>query len=225
MPIARSTLAGATTGVLLLAVAVGFGVGLPEVVENPDAASAETADLPALPDRLDDRFVALPAVTPQDGKATTPDEIAQMNAFAQEAAKSEQAAVKTLTDLYGEAAVRSYLDIPATTAEQQTTRPAQIAVTVVQGDPGLVIPSGPFPIDQQGTHYELKKIAGHQCSVIWSDPYDPTTGQPTGAEATAENYQVECRAARDGLAFDLYSTGLLPEDAVSYLERVLELTA
>ena len=222
MPIARSTLAGAASGILLLAGAVGFGVGLPEVVDNPGATATE---LPQLPDRLDDRFVALPAVTPQQGGAKTPDEIAQMNAFADEAAKSEKQAVSRLKKLYGDANVRSYLDVPAANTQQQGARPAQIAVTVVKGDPGLVIPSGPFPIEQQGTHYELKKINGHQCSVIWGDPYDPNTGLPTGEEATAANYQVECRTGRDGLAYDLYSSGLLPEEAVSYLEKVLELTA
>ena len=49
MPIARSTVVGATTGVLLLAGAVGFGVGLPKVVDDPAA-------VPTLPTKLDNRF-------------------------------------------------------------------------------------------------------------------------------------------------------------------------
>lgn len=221
MPIARSTLAGVSSGVLLLAGAVGFGVGLPEVVENPGA----TAQLPTLPDRLDDRFIALSAVTPEDGQADTPDAVAQMEAFASEAAASEVEAAQRLGGMYDDAIVRSYLDIPATLDPTAQVRPAQLAVTVVPGDAGLVIPSGPFQIDQQGTHYELKQIDGHRCSVIWAEAVDPTTGAPSGEEPTGANYQVECRAERGGLTYDAYSTGLTPDETVHYLELVLEKTA
>lgn len=223
MPIARSSLTGAAAGVVLLAGAVGFGVGLPEVVADPEASA--DVDLPTLPDKLDDRFVALSAVTPEVGGATTPEEVSQMEAFADQAAKSEKEANERLRGLYGDVALRSYLDVPATLATDQQTRPAQFAVTVVAGDAGLVIPSGPFQIDQQGTHYELKKIDGHNCSMIWSDPVDPTTGAPTGAEVTGASYQVECRAERDGLTYDLYSSGLTPDEATHYLDLVLEATA
>lgn len=221
MPIARSTLAGVTSGVLLLAGAVGFGVGLPEVVDNPGA----TAQLPTLPDRLDDRFIALSAVTPEDGQADTPDAVAQMEAFASEAAASEREAAERLGAMYDDAIVRSYLDIPATLDATAQVRPAQLAVTVVPGEAGLVIPSGPFQIDQQGTHYELKNIDGYRCSVIWAEAVDPTTGVATGEEPTGANYQVECRAERDGLTYDAYSTGLTPDETVQYLELVLEKTA
>lgn len=222
MPIARSSLAGAATGVVLLAGAVGFGVGLPEVVENP--AASESVELPALPDRLDDRLVAVSALTPEDGDATTADEIAQIEAFATAATASEKEGGEQLSALYGGAVVRSYLDIPATLAADGQTRPATLAVTVVPGEPGLVIPSGPFQVDQSGTHYELKEIDGYRCSVAWSEPADPTTGIPTGAEPTGANYQAECRAERDGVTYDVYGTGLTPEETVFYLERVLELT-
>ncbi|KRB80240.1 hypothetical protein ASE01_01745 [Nocardioides sp. Root190] len=223
MPIARSSLTGAAAGVVLLAGAVGFGVGLPEIVEDSDASAS--ADLPTLPDKLDDRFVALSAVTPELGGAKTAEEISQMEAFADQATKSEAEATERLRGLYGDVALRSYLDVPATTATDQQTRPAQFAVTVVAGDAGLVIPSGPFQIDQQGTHYELKEIGGHNCSLIWSDPVDPTTGAPTGAEPTGASYQVECRAERDGLTYDLYSSGLTPDEATYYLDLVLDSTA
>lgn len=222
MPIARSSLAGAATGVVLLAGAVGFGVGLPEVVENP---AAHAADLPKLPDRLDDRFIALSAVTPEDGKATTPDAVAQMKAFATEAASSEKEARERLAGIYSGAVVRSYLDLPATVAANATTRPATLAVTVVPGDAGLVIPNGPFQIDQSGTHYDLKKIGGYRCSVTWSETIDPTTGIPTGEEPTGANYQVDCRTDRDGVTYDIYGTGLTPEETVHYLDVILEETA
>lgn len=36
--------------------------------------------------------------------------------------------------------------------------------------------------------------------------------------------EVECRAERSGLTYDLYSSGLTPEEAVHYLDLVLEKT-
>lgn len=221
MPIARSTFAGVATGAVLLAGAVGFGVGLPKVVDEPDKASA--TDLPALPDRLDDRFVALAALTTDDTGGTSSAE--ELKTVAEGALKSESEASSNLAAMYDGAVARSYIDAKALAgAAQSQARPAQFAVTVVPGDAGLVIPSGPFPIEQSGTHYELKELDGRRCSLIWSEPLDPTTGAPTGAEPDGSNYQVECRAERDGLTYDLYSSGLKPEEAVQYLDLVLEKT-
>ena len=222
MPIARSTFAGVATGAVLLAGAVGFGVGLPKVVDEPDSASA--ADLPALPDRLDDRFVALGALTAEDTGGTSSAE--EIETVTKTAVENEAKASSTLATMYDGAVARSYIDAKALASAAQTqTRPAQFAVTVVPGDAGLVIPSGPFPIEQSGTHYELQQLGGHRCSLIWSESLDPTTGAPTGEEPTGANYQVECRAERDGITYDLYSSGLLPEEAVRYLDLVLEKAA
>ena len=56
-------------------------------------------------------------------------------------------------------------------------------------------------------------------------PVDPATGAPTGEEPKAANYQqVECRAERDGLTYDLFGNGMTPEEVVHYLELVLEQT-
>lgn len=222
MPIQGSTIAGAVTGVVLLAGVVGFGVGLPELVGD-DAESASSADLPRLPDRLDDRMVALSAVTPEQAKADTPEAVGQMEEFVARAEASEQDAEERLAELYGAATVRGYLDVPATTAGDPNARPAQLAVTVVPGEPGLLIPNGPFQIDQSGAHYELQEIDGHRCSVVWSDSVDPATGAPTGEEVDPSSYQVECRAERDGLTYDVFSSGLSPEEVVGYLDHVLEL--
>lgn len=223
MPIARSSLAGAATGVVLLAGAVGFGVGLPEVVENPGASSAE---VPTLPDRLDDRFIALSSVTAEDVKATTPEEIAQAKAIVDGSAASEKKAAARLGDTYGEVAVRTYLDIPATIDPNAQVRPPQIAITIAPGEGGPLIPHGPFEFDQSGTHYELTEVKGFQCSSIWAEAVDPTTGLPTGAERTGASYQeVECRTVRSGLTYDIYSSGITPDEAAHYLDLVLEQTA
>ncbi|MBM9461106.1 hypothetical protein JK386_14485 [Nocardioides sp. zg-536] len=219
MRIARSTAAGIITGIVLLAVVVGFAVGLPEATGGKD--------LPKLPDRLDSRFVALSAVTPEDGGATSSAGAEQIKAFAASAQASEKKARKRLGELYGEAEVRSYLDLPATVAGNPQARPAQFSVTVVPGDAGLVIPSGPFEIDgaQTGAHYELTEIDGYLCSKLWSDPVDPMTGLPTGLEPSGDSYQVECRAERGGLTYDIYSSGLDPEETAHYLDLVLRRTA
>lgn len=221
MPIARSTLTGAAAGVVLLAGAVGFGVGLPKVVDDPGAT---TADIPTLPERLDDRFIALQAITAEQGGATTPEQVEQFKTFTERSLTSEAEARKSLASQYGDAAVRAYLDLPDGAAAGQTA-PAQLAVTVVPGEPGLLNPSGPFSVDESGAHYELEEIDGHRCAVIWSDPADPATGVPTGQKPTAANYRVQCRTEDAGLTYDVFSTGLTPDEAVDYLELVVEQAA
>ncbi|MBM0124349.1 hypothetical protein [Pimelobacter simplex] len=214
MPIARSTVVGATTGVLLLAGAVGFGVGLPKVVDD-------TAAVPSLPTKLDDRFVALQAITQEQTGAD--DE--RYAAFVKEAEDSEATARKALAAQYDDAVVRAYVDVPDPSSSAQSV-PAQIAVTVIPGSSGLVNPSGPFLIDepQSGTHYSLEEIDGSHCAVAWNDPYDQTTGMPTGEEPTGADYRVQCRKEVDGLSYDLYTNGLTPDEVATYVDKVLALT-
>jgi hypothetical protein len=223
MPIARSTYAGVATGAVLLAGAVGFGVGLPKAVDDPGAPGSVTAeDLPSLPDRLDDRFVALASVTAENAGATAA-EAGDYETVAKNAATGDAEASSNLSAIYDAAVTRSYIDVEAMGQIAQTqARPAQFALTVVPGDAGLVMPSGPFQIEQQGTHYELKVIDGRRCSLIWSEAVDPTTGAATGEDPPASGYQVECRAEQDGLTYDIYGSGLKPEEAVHYLDLVLD---
>lgn len=224
MPIARSTITGVATGAVVLAAAAGFGIGLPKLIDDP-GATITAEDLPTLPDRLDDRFVALGALTAADAGAESPEDGALVENLANAAAQGDTDAAGTLTDLYGPATVRAYVDVQVMADLERTVAPAQMSVTVVPGDTGLVIPSGPFTVDQSGSHYELREINGHRCAVAWQDPVDPTTGQPTGGEVPASNYQAECRASRDGLSYDVYATGLDPEELAGYLDLVLEVTA
>lgn len=218
MPIARSTLTGVAAGVVLLAGALGLGVGLPEVIEDPGAT---TAELPTLPEQLDDRFVALQAITAEQGGATTPEQVEQFRTFTERSLASETEARESLGEQYGDAAVRAYLDLPDAGTPTRTA-PAQIAVTVVPGEPGLLNPSGPFSVDESGAHYELEEIDGHRCAVIWNEPADPTTGMPTGQEPSASDYRVQCRTEDAGLTYDVFSTGLTPDEAVGYLELIVE---
>ena len=224
MPIARSTVAGAVTGVVLLAGAVGFGAVLPKVVDEPTVTAA---DLPKLPDRLDSRMQALSTVTAEDAGVTAPADKAAIPGFAERAGKGDVTAASHLASLYGAARVRSYIDAKAMGQAATTqTAPAQLAVSIVPGSAGLVIPNGPFEIQQSGAHYELSEIDGHRCAISWQESVDPTTGQPTaGTKVPASNYQAECRAERGGVAYDVFSTGLEPKELATYLDLVLERTA
>lgn len=225
MPIARSSLAGAVSGVVLLAGAVGFGVGLPELVENPGATAGE---LPKLPDRLDARFVSVSSSTPDDFKADSPEDVADAKEIAKAFGDAEKNAIKGLTSVYGDVDVRYYRDIEASLAAANDptgrTGVAEIVVTVVPGQAGPVLPQGPFENNQNGTHYELKKLGGNPCAVQWVESVDPTTGAPTGEEPTGANYQIECHAQGDGVTFDVVSSGLDPDEYVRYLDLLLELT-
>ncbi|TNM36314.1 hypothetical protein FHP29_19320 [Nocardioides albidus] len=214
MPIARSTVVGATAGVLLLAGAVGFGVGLPKLV-------GDTAAVPSLPTKLDSRFVALQTITPEQAGAATPEEEQQIEEFTRRAAESEVETRKVLTEQYDGASVRSYMDVPEPGAQ---SAPAQIQVTIVPGPEGLVNPNGSFVVDEPGGHLDLREIDGSRCAVAWNDPVDQSTGVPTGQSPTADDYRVQCRKERAGLTYDLYTSGLKPEEVASYVDKVVALT-
>ena len=224
MPIQGSTIVGGVAGVALLAGVVGFGVGLPELVGDGDETTSRS-DLPKLPDRLDDRMVALSAVVPEDAGAKTAEDEKLVTQLAESARTSDLEASENLAELYDAATVRAYLDVEVMADTARQSAPAQMSVTVVPGDAGLVIPSGPFQINQDGSHYELEEINGHRCAAAWRDQVDPATGLPAEGQApTAAAFQAECRAERDGLTYDVYSTGLTPEELADYLDVVLERT-
>lgn len=220
MPFERSTVAGLAAGVLLLAGVVGFGVGLPEVV---DSDSGSAVELPKLPDELGDDVKALSAVTPQDAKAQTEQDAADIEDFTQQVAKSDAKSASHLASLYDDATVRSYVSL-ASMDTQTSDGLKTLGVSVVPGAAGLVIPRGPFEIEGQGAHYKLEKIDGHQCAVSWSEQVDPSTGQPVqGGDATA-SYQVECRTDRDGLTYSVFGNGFDGEQIAGFLDQVLAAT-
>lgn len=218
MPIARSSLAGAATGVVLLAAAVGFGVGLPKVIDDP-AAAAPT--LPTLPEKLDDRFVALTNVTAEQVGMTGPDADQEFKAAIAGIKKSDKDADAFFTKEYGAGRVRTYISIPPAGSQ---TGAAQMAVTVAAGEPGLLNPQGPYVTDEVGAHYQLQDVQGKRCAVTWRDATDPATGMPTGQAPTAASYTVQCRTGSKGLTYDIYANGLTPDEVAGYLDKVIDLT-
>lgn len=220
MPVQRSTYVGVVAGVLLLAGVVGFGVGLPHVVGDDQAA---TPHLPKLPDALSSDVKALSAVTATDAKAKTDQDRKDIAAFAKRVAASDKKAASHLASMYDEATVRSYISL-ASMDPQKSQGVRTLGVTVVPGDAGMVIPRGPFEIEGQGAHYTLKRINGHRCAVSWSEQVDPTTGQPASGADNSASYQVECRAARDGLAYSVFANGFDEKQVAGFLDEVLEKT-
>ncbi|MBS4752805.1 hypothetical protein KG112_08305 [Nocardioides sp. zg-ZUI104] len=217
----RNALLVVPLALVVLLVGAGAGAGVTYLVVSDDPAAA---DLPTLPDRLDHRFVALPAVTPEDSGARTSADRSSTERFNQDAEAAEKKAREALGALHGTATVRSYLDVAAARDVSRVAPAAQFAVTVVPGDAGLVIPQGPFEFEQPDRGMQLSEIGGHRCATLWTRHLDPVTGQQTDGEPTAEDYQVECRAERDGLAYDISASGLTPEETARYLDLVLEKT-
>ena len=222
MPIARSSLVGATSGVVLLAGALGLGVGLPKLTDEQYGASD---DVPTLPDRIGGRFLAASELTPEDVKADNDADVDYIKKLAASTTVGDASGNDALADVYGDAATRTYVDVEAFAALKTTgVAPAVMTVSVVEGSAGLVMFGGPIPTDQNGSHYELKTIDGYPCAVAWNEPVDQTTGQPTGEKATAANYQVECRGERNGLAYDVLANGVKPDEVATYLTDVMEKT-
>jgi hypothetical protein len=210
MRITRATIVGIVAGLLVLGAFAGFAIGLPKVVKT---------DLPALPDRLDSKFVAISAATPADLGSTSAQGAAQAQQVAANAKTGDATAGANLTSLYGDAEVRSYLDVSVlSTGHQLQSAPAQLSITVAPGEAGLVIPSGPFAIDQNGQHYKLEKVNGFQCASVYGDPQAATA---TTAATGTTYLQADCRGAADGLAYDIFATGISVDDVASYLQRVI----
>ncbi|MEQ6900568.1 hypothetical protein [Nocardioides sp. YIM 152588] len=208
MPLARSSTVGVTAGVVVLAGLVGFGVGLPKVIDSPGTAT----EMPALPDEV----AGLQAVATVDVAETDLDEdvrerYAELLAAA---ADSDVAAAENLAAQYGDAEVRMYLEVDALSGVSAGGSISQLTVTVVPGEQGLLMPGGPYEADT----YTLEEVDGNRCSVITQNGYSAT------GEASL-SHQVECRTSADGLTYDVYSVGMSPEEASAALDEVVDASA
>jgi hypothetical protein len=208
MRITRATIAGIVGGLVLLALFAGFAVGLPKV----------TGGLPDLPDRLDNGYVAISAATADELGVTSATDAQSLSALVANAKKQDQHAADELSELYGDATVRTYLDVSAIPAARQGgPTPGQLAVTVVKAAPGLVIPSGPVQVDMQGQHYQLKKIDGFDCAVTYADAQPAS--QTSAAQPTTY-LQTDCRAPKGELTYDVFGSNIAPDDVVALLKSL-----
>ncbi|GAA4814204.1 hypothetical protein ACFQ0K_06090 [Nocardioides caeni] len=226
MPIARSTLAGISTGIVLLAGAAGFGIGLPKVIDEPDAVAA--GEVPTLPDRLDDRMISLSALTPENTGVSTAELVTAISEGAINSVESDDETTAALADIYGAASVRTYIDAAALGQTMETQdgsiATGQLVVTVIPDGGLAALPRGPYVVDSSGVKYEPTEIDGHPCAV--SEIYvDQQTGQPIEGDIPAINYSVECRGQSNGLGYVVSSAAMLPEEVAAYLELVMEQTS
>ena len=197
MPIARSTQAGIATGVVLLAAVAGFGIGVPKATGS---ASASTPDLP-------DEIAGYTAL------ATLPSEQAEALGITSEAAAEQDTdAEANLSEQYGDASVRYYIDAEDAANVQTTGGFGRFSIVVIPAeDAALPMFGGPYESDA----YELRTIDGHRCSIAWQPSAD-------GAEPDAYAYQVQCRTVVDGLLYDIYSSSIAPDDVAALLTEVTE---
>ncbi|MCL2613571.1 MAG: hypothetical protein FWD95_10130 [Nocardioidaceae bacterium] len=204
----RGTIIGLVAGVVLLAVVVGFAVGLPK---------ADGESMPSLPDQLAAKVVAVSALTPQLAGATSAQQVTAVHQFAAQAEQSDAKGSKRLTHLYGDAKVRTYVDMAHLDRVTQGL-PNEVAVSVVKTDPGLVFPSGPVAVDLDTTHYAMKKIDGFQCAGTYADAQQATAT----SQATGEQYGTsECRGEQNGYTVDVYASGTSLNEAAGYLKTIL----
>lgn len=206
MPSASSAVTGIVSGVVLLAGVVGFGVGVPEMTGETSSASA-----PELPDNIGS-FRAFTVLTPADLGAQGAEQEESYASDIEMVAGLEEQAEKTLTEQYGDASVRRYIDDEQV---RSGTSAGVFTLTVVPGDDtGLVIPYGPF--EQEGA-YELRTIDGHRCAVL-------SQSSTPGAQPTEADYQVECSTVADGMVYDLHAVALAPEDVAALLTEAVDAT-
>lgn len=201
MPL-RSTIAGAASGVLLLAGVFGFAVGLPEVVADDadgDAEGARTgsgaAPAELIPETLlGGALVRYPAID------------AQMTEVADAV---ESFGTEKLTDVFGtDVAVGIYA-----TPDLQV----QVAVTIYDGESGLFLQKGPpvppeFAASQE-TIGDVVRQGDSVCIAQWqSQAY---------AEGSAP-FQAQCQRVVDGRTINVYaSPGLTVEQTAEVVDDVV----
>jgi len=217
MRITRTTIAGIVAGIILLAVIAGYAIGLPKADDSDE--------LPSLPDHLGD-LVALSVASPtqlgnnnpQAGAAfaqATPEQAASaIKTINAGAVSSDDKAAAHLARLYGDATMRSYID------GTNKSQGGQLAVTVVDGHAGMVIPGGPAEtVSASGVHYDLKRMGAALCAGQWQEPQAASAQGP----ATGVAYgSAECRIERDGLTYDAYGSGLSLRQVRDLLQKVVD---
>ena len=209
MRITRATIVGIVGGFVVLALFAGFAIGLPKV----------TGKLPELPDKLPPGFVAISAATAGDFGVTSAADTQGVAQLVENAKLRDKESSDHLSELYGDASVRTYVDPAAFAQARQTgTGVANFTVTVVNTAPGLVIPSGPMQVEVSGQHYETKKIGDAQCAATFTDAQPATQTTP----ATGTTYlQTECRESKGDFTYDVYGSNVSTDDVTAILKSLV----
>lgn len=210
MRITRATIVGIIVGVLLLGGLVGFAVGLPK-----------TEELPKLPDTLGAQVFGMSTITAEEvSSALGPQAAAgaDFDKLRSTTATRDAQTSQQLSDLYGDATYRTYIDLGHQDRLSAGSGYISIGVTVVKTQPGLVFPQGPAAIDNGAAHYAMRQIDGYQCAGTYQD------AQPASATSAAspELYGTsECRTERGGYTYDVYGSSTSMDEAAAYLTAAI----
>lgn len=200
MPL-RSTIVGATSGVVLLAGLVGFAVGLPEVTgdeAHPEKESAEPGTPPAdlIPETLlDGRLVRYSEIDPQ---------------LAQVFDEVEHYSTDNLTENFGtDVAVGIY-----STQDES----ARVAVTIYAGESGLFLQTGPpVPPELSGNAQivgEFARAGDSVCFAQW---------QPSAKAQGGPPVQAQCQRVVGGYTVNVYDAGgLTVEQTAEMVDDVVD---
>lgn len=205
MPIARSSVIGAVSGVVLLAGFVGFAVGLPELTDDEETASAQ-GPRPAVADELPDSLLD--------------DRLVRVSSFNKEIGEQvEDYGSKTLTSAFGaDTAVGRYIS---------SDGQVEFSITVSDAGAGLFLQSGPPTPPKfsasQGFVQRVRTVDGVVCAELFPAP-PQTQGQPKTDPTDGAPVQVQCQTEVDGRAFNAYTVGgLSAEMTVEALQEAIAL--
>lgn len=205
MPIARSSVLGAVTGVLVLGGFVGFAVGLPKLTDEEAGA---TTPRPAVADVLP--------------KSLLDDQLQRVSSFNPEVgAEVEKYGSDTLTKVFdADTAVARYISPDGR---------VEFSITVSDAGGGLFLQSGPPTpkkmTQAQGFLQRSRRVDGVPCAELF--PAQPSTnGQPAPDPTEGAPVQVQCQTDVDGRAFNAYAVGgLTAEQTVQALDEAISLDA
>lgn len=207
----RAALLAAGGGVVLLALVVGFAVGLPEISDDHAAADEATSSGPRI-----ETLVALPETLPQGLVSLTspemPADLVAQTGGAEKIAEIIASASDNVADLFGGPAdfgLYGKLD-----------GSALLTVTVAPGEPGLFLPDGaPISAEVQGvprSDLEVVRIDDAVCSVLYSQPVAP--GQPVDPEE--QPARIHCQLGSSGLLYDVTGQGLSVAETLEAADAV-----
>lgn len=205
----RTPLIAAGGGVVLLALVVGFAVGLPEITGNHEGGgAAATAELAPLPDTLPGDLVSI--LGPD-----MPTELVEQSGGAEQLTALVDSADENLATLYGDpAAFGIYGKVDGS---------ALVTVTVGPGEPGLFVPDGaPVSGEAQGaarSNLELVRVDDDTvCSVLYAQAIPE--GQPV--DPAEQPSRVHCQSSAEGLLYDVTGQGVSVDDVVAASDALQE---
>lgn len=206
MPIARSSVIGAVSGVVLLAGFVGFAVGLPELTDDGEGTVAAQAPRPPVSDELPDSLLDRGLV--------------RVSSFNKDVGEQvEEYGSKTLTSAFGaDTAVARYIS---------SDGQVEFSITVSDAGGGLFLQSGPPTPPKissgQGFVQRVRRVDGVVCAELFPAP-PPRKGQPQSDPTEGTPVQVQCQTDVDGRAFNAYTVGgLSAEMTVKALREAIAL--